>query len=295
MQNLFHATHNPSPGNIFYPPWLIMRNLLYRRRLVHYLPVYGCIATGIMYGAIGVIALLSFLKIVDGGADENSFLAILHESTIGTIFIWIIGLGSLSYILWRIYEVIHDPYDYGRSVKGITKRTGIALSTVADILIIYAAFQVIIGTANFEIHGQPTSEQKMVNNMLQWQAGTTLVIIVGCILCFTAVVQFLYGVTKGYKERTDMDEHITGWKEKSVHVLAWMGYTARGFILGITGFFFVKAGMLQDPRYVVNTDKAFDFIGDHVGHPFFILTAIGTVAYGVFMIVMGITYDHDKD
>src|SRR5687768_1727189 len=111
-----------------------MTNLWRRRGLVHYLPVYGCIATGIIYGAIGVIAMLSFLKIVDGGADENSFLAILHESTVGTIFIWIILLGTLSYIVWRLYEVIRDPYGYGRSVKGLTRRTGIALSTIADIL-----------------------------------------------------------------------------------------------------------------------------------------------------------------
>ncbi len=239
--------------------------------------------------------MLSFLRIVDGGADENSFLAILHESTVGTIFIWIILLGTLSYIVWRMYEVIQDPYGYGRNAKGITKRIGIAMSTIADILIAFAALQVIIGTANFEIHGQPSSERQLVNNMLQGQAGPSLVIGIGCILCFTAVVQFLYGVTQGYKERTDMDDHITGLIEKSVHGLALVGYSARGFILGITGFFFFKAGLLQDAVYVVNTDKAFDFIGDHVGHLFFIFTAVGTIAYGFFMVVLGITYDHDKD
>jgi hypothetical protein len=197
--------------------------------------------------------------------------------------------------VWRIYEVIRDPYEYGRSVKGMTKRTGIALSTVADMLIVYAAIQVMAGTADFEIHGQPSSERKLVDNMLQWQAGPSLVIGIGFILCVTAIVQFLYGVTRGYKERTDMNDHITGSIEKVVHWLAWIGYSARGFILGITGFFFIKAGILQDARYVVNTDKAFDFIGDHVGHLYFILTAIGTIAYGIFMVVLGITYDHDKD
>ena len=271
-----------------------MRNIWRRRGFVHYLPVYGCIATAIIYGAIGVIALLSFFRIVDGGADENSFLAILHSSTLGIVFIWIILLGTISYIVWRIYEAIRDPYGYGKEVKGIAKRTGIALSTIADMVIVYAALQVILGTANFEVDGQPNSERQLANSMLQWHGGPWVVVTIGCIICFTAAVQFLYGVTQGYKERTDMDQ-ISMPIKHAVHWLAWIGYSARGFILGITGFFFVKAGILKDAHHIVNTDKAFDFIGDHIGHFFFILTALGTIGYSLFMIFLGITYDHDKD
>ena len=40
-----------------------------KKTLIHYLPVYGCIATGIIYAGIGIIAILSFLKIRHGGAD----------------------------------------------------------------------------------------------------------------------------------------------------------------------------------------------------------------------------------
>jgi hypothetical protein len=42
---------------------------------------------------------------------------------------------------------------------------------------------------------------------------------------------------------------------------------------------------------VVNTDKAFDFIGDHIGHPWFILIAVATVSYGVYMFILGLHYD----
>lgn len=49
-----------------------------KRTFIHFLPVYGCIATGIIYAAIGVIAILSFLKIRHGGADESSMMAILN-------------------------------------------------------------------------------------------------------------------------------------------------------------------------------------------------------------------------
>ena len=261
---------------------------------IHFLPIYGCIATGIIYVAVGVIAMLSFLKIRHGGADESSMLAVLNDFIAGKIIIWIILLGTVSYIIWRVYETITDPYGYGKEAKGITKRTGIALSAIADALIVYAAIRVLLGTGNIQVDGQPQEEQQMISNMLQHNWGNWFVIGIGSVVSITAVVQFLYGVTRGYKERVDMD-HFRPDVINMIHFLAWAGYIARGIILGITGFFFVKAGILENSRYVVNTDKAFDFIGDDVGHVYFIIVAMGTICYGLFMFALGATYDADKD
>jgi hypothetical protein len=264
------------------------------RTFIHYLPIYGCMATGMVYSAIGVIAMLSFLRIRDGGADESSMIAVLHDSLIGWVFIWIILLGTLSYIIWRLYEAFTDPYGYGKDLKGKAKRTGIALSTIADVLIVYAAIRVLIGTDNIQVNGEPVEERAMINSVLQYSGGNWFVVGIGVVVFFTAIVQFLYGVTRGYKERVDMD-HFRRSIRNTVHFLAWCGYFARGIILGITGFFFIKAGLMEDARHVVNTDKAFDFIGDHVGHVYFILIAMGTICYGLFMFMLGLTYDTDKD
>lgn len=270
-----------------------MKKTKKKRTFIHYLPVYGCIATGIIYAAIGVIAILSFLKIRQGGADESSMLAILDEYVIGKIFICLILLGTLCYIIWRFYETIKDPYGYGKGMKGLTRRTGIALSTIADILIVYAAIRVLLGISHIQPDGQPQEEREMVRNMLQ-NHGKWLIISIGSVYLATAVIQLLYGITRGYRERVDI-EHFSFLIRNTIHVLAWVGYFARGIILGIIGFFFVKAGVAENPGYIVNTDKAFDFIGDHVGHVYFILVAIGTICYGLFMFAQGIAYDTDKD
>jgi hypothetical protein len=265
-----------------------------KKRTIRYLPVYGCIATGIIYVTIGVIAILSFLKVRHGGADESSMLAILNNYVIGKIFIGIILLGTACYIVWRFYETIKDPYGYGKKMQGLAKRTGIALSTVADILIVYAAIRVLLGTSNIQPDGTPQEERWMINNLLQQSNGDWLVIAIGLIYLATAVVQLIYGVTRGYKERLNI-EHFSSLARHTVHILAWLGYSGRGIILGIIGFFFVKAGITENARYVVNTDKAFDFIGDNAGHIYFILLAIATICYGLFMFVQGTVYDTDKD
>lgn len=264
-----------------------------KRFFIHYLPIYGCISTGLIYGAIGVIAILSFLRLKQGGADEGSLLVYLNDYLLGKVFVVIILLGTLSYILWRIYEAYKDPYNYGSHWKGIARRTGIGLSSIADVLIAYSAVMVLLGNSNSTEDGRPEEEREMVGSMLQEGWGEWLIISLGIIILGTALVQLNYGVTRGYKERLDIG-HFSKPLKKGVHLLAWIGYTARGIIIGIIGFFYIKAGVAENPEMVVNTDKAFNFIGENIGGVFFIMVALGTICYAFFMFFLGVTYDMDN-
>ncbi len=259
-----------------------------------YLPIYGCISTGLSYIGVGTIAMLSFLKVRDGGADESSMLAILNNVVIGKILLWIIMIGTAGYIVWRIFEAVTDPYGYGKDFVGMGKRFGIALSTFADLLIVYAAVKVILGIGNIQQTGEPREEREFISNVLDERWGPSAVTAMGIVVMVAAVVQLIYGVTGGYKERLDVDHYSKVWK-RVIDFLAWIGFCSRGIIVGITGFFLIKAAFTGESKYVVNTDKAFDFIGDEVGYIYFITVALGTLCYGIFMIILGIAYDQDKD
>jgi hypothetical protein len=272
----------------------IMQDPIKKTSFVRYLAVYGCFSTGIIYVAIGAIAILSFLKIRDGGADESSLLAILNENALGKFFFWVIVLGTACYIVWRIFETIADPYGYGRDIKGIGKRVGVAMSTIPDALIVFTAAQVLAGTGDIQLDGRPVGQREMVDSVLQKEGGDSMIIGIGVAICMTAIVQFWYGITKGYKERLDIARFSRRFK-KAIHFLAWAGYFARGIVVGIIGAFFLKAGFSGSAKHIVNTDKAFDYIGDHIGHIYFILVAIGTICYGLFMFGHGVVYDADKD
>lgn len=258
------------------------------------MPVYGCFSTGLIYFGIGVIAILSYLQIKHGGADESSLLAFLHKSFTGKIIFWAILFGTLCYVIWRIFESIRDPYGYGTSLKGMALRTGIAMSTIPDALIALTGVQILLGAGNIQLDGRPVELREMVASILEHDSGGLVVAAIGVIVCLSGCVQFFYGISRGYKERLDIDHFSANFKWLT-HFLAWIGYLSRGIILSIIGFFFVKSGIARSPEYVVNTDKAFDFIGDNVGHLFFILVAIGTIGYGLFMFILGWFYDPDRD
>jgi hypothetical protein len=261
---------------------------------VHYAAMWGCMATGLVYLSIGLIAVLSFLQLKQGGADEGSLLVYLDQYGAGKVLVWIIMLGMLAFITWRLYETVADPYHYGRGWKGLVKRSAIALSSLADALIAYSAVQALLGLGNLKKSGQPVQERNSAQHLLNESWGSTVLCAIGIVVLLTAIVQLGYVINKTYRERLDA-EHLQRWKRLTIETLAWYGHFARGVILGIVGFFLVKAALSGNAQHVVNTDKAFDFIGDEVGHFYFILVAIGTICYGLFMMLFGVYYDSDKD
>lgn len=264
-----------------------------KRHFTHYLAMWGSMSTGIVYTGIGVVAILSFLKIKHGGADEGSLLVFLYQFFAGKIVVWLILTGMVSFICWRGYETIKDPYGYGRDARGVLKRNLIALSALADALIAYSAIRTIFGISGSLETGEPEAERTLAARVLQSSWGQELLVMCGIILLFTALAQMGYMIGRNYQERIDI-HRMKKWKQNSIHVLAWAGHSARGIILGIIGFFVLKAGISGNARQIVNTDKAFDFIGDNIGHVCFIAVAIATICYGLFMFVMGWYYDSDK-
>lgn len=166
---------------------------------IKYLPIFGCFSTGLIYVAIGVIAILSFLRIKRGGADEASLLAFLEGFGVGKIFVYIILAGLCCYIAWRIYESLTDPYRYGNKPKGIDMRVGIALSAVPDGFIAYSAIMILMGQDSIQQNGQPEEQRKLVGSLLEQSWGEWLITATGFIIAATAMLQLVYGYTRGYK------------------------------------------------------------------------------------------------
>ena len=218
----------------------------------------------------------------------------LDQYIVGRILVWIILTGMISYIIWRIYETIRDPYGYGKDLDGIARRSIAAFSSIADGLIAFSAIQALLNTGSANKTGIPDAERELVADTLSSPGGELIIKFIAVIICITALVLFGYVIVKGYMERMDI-QHLGNDKKFVIHFLAWSGHFSRGIILGIMGVFLYKASASSNANEVVNTDKAFDFIGDEVGHLYFIIVALGTILYGVFMILFGIFYDSDKD
>jgi uncharacterized membrane protein len=261
-----------------------------RYRILKTLTLVGCFSTGIIYVSIGVIAILSFLKLKNGGADESSFFVLLNGFVAGRIVNWAIVIGAICFIIWRFYEAIKDPHHRGNDAKAILLRAGGGFSSAADAFIAVSALSVMFGSSNIPVSGEPIQQRHVVDRLLQVNGGPAIITAAGVIVLITSIVLLFYSFSSRFTEAI-RSKDFSRKQKVAVHAIAYAGYFARGVILSIIGFFYIKSAIEHNGRYVVNTDKAFDFIGDHIGHPWFILIAVATVSYGVYMFILGLHYD----
>jgi hypothetical protein len=253
---------------------------------------YGCYSVASVYIMVGLMALLSFMGVAEDAADEERMIDVVMEIPFGEVLISIMILGLLGYVTWRVYEAFADPYNFGSSLKGKAQRVGIGLSAIGYVLIAIGATQILFGGG-----GDSESEQKLfISQVLGWPGGQILVGIAGLILGFTALVQIKYIYGGDYHKRMEY-EKMPSWIEKATHITAWAGYIARSIILGVLGYFLIKAAIYSDSDEAGDTDSAFDFLGDFgtIGHIIFIAVALGTICYGIFMIISGYYYSFEEE
>jgi hypothetical protein len=67
--------------------------------------------------------------------------------------------GTVGFIIWRFFEAFTDPYEYGKTWKGKMKGTGIALSVLPDILLVYASVHILWSVTEYSLNGEPTEER----------------------------------------------------------------------------------------------------------------------------------------
>jgi hypothetical protein len=261
------------------------------KHLVYFLARFGSASIGAVYVLVGVIALLSLLGVADGGADEEQIMELVKDVPAGEVMIWGVIAGMFGYIIWRIFESITDPYEFGSHMKGVMTRTGIALSGFGYAIIAFSAIQVLLGNGEGE-----EGQQSMVAQVLDLPLGPWIVGAAGAIAGAAGLVQVKFVYEGSYNKRLDVD-HFSSKQMVAIHIMAWAGYIARGVILGMIGFLIIKAAIQHDPEEVGDTDSAFDAIGDlgAIGHVIFALVALGTITYGLFMFIFARHYKFKKE
>lgn len=255
---------------------------------------WGCVSIGTVYVLVGVVALLALSGVFTGHADENRIVRVVMQWPGGTALIWTIIAGLLGYVLWRVVEVFVDPYEFGSDLFGLAKRVGVGLSGLAYGVVAYSAARIALGPAgNSETSEQ--EQQRMVAEILGWPGGPWWIGVAGVVLWIFAVLQFWLIARRSYTMEIDMANRAPGTR-RLIHGLAWGGYSARGVILAVIGYFLVKAATTGNPKEVGDTDTAFDFIGGGVaGDTAFFFVALATLGYGIYMYLCAAFYRFQKD
>jgi hypothetical protein len=253
----------------------------------------GLFSIGTIYVLIGVWAMLALLRVANPAADEQRIMHRMTELPLGVALIAGLAFGTVAYVLWLLFQAIFDPYKFGKRLKGVGERIGIALSALAYGKIASAAVSVLLGGG---AHGQE-ERQRFAGQVLDWPAGRWLVGAAGLAVGIVGLFQIKYVYDGDHLQQLDVSK-LSRPARVAVAGLAWAGYGARCAILVVLGWFLLHAAWSFNAKDVGDTDSAFNFLGlggGALGNALFSVVALGTIGYGLFLYVNGVCFRSGAD
>ena len=243
----------------------------------------GFACKGVVYFLIGALALIAALGNGGETTDAKGVLGRIATQPFGEFALAVIAAGLFAYALWRFCSAIYDTEGEGSDKKGLAKRVGYAISGVIYSGLAIAALKIVIGESGGASSGRSNAETWSAK-LMQAPGGTLILMAIGLGVIIAGIMQIRPGLKEDFmnKMRTRrMSATERDWCSK----VGKAGYTARGIVFGLTGVFFIYAGMQHNAQQVRGIEGALDTIARQPFGPWLLgLVAVGLAAYGVYSV-----------
>lgn len=249
---------------------------------------FGYMAKGVVYGMIGILAALAAFGPEGETTGTSGALQSIAEMPFGEVLLWIIGIGLIGYIVWDFIKAIKDPENEGTDAKGLIKRTGYFISGIIYANLAFGAIKLASHTGNA---GGGDSEQTMSTKLMEQPFGVWLVGLVGAIIIGYGLYELFSGVKEKFMEKFKTNE-MNAKERKIARISGKVGLIARGVVLTMVGFFFIKTAYTHDPEHSKGLGGALDEMASQPFGQFLLaMVAVGLILYGIYQIIRG-RYQH---
>lgn len=240
----------------------------------------GFATKGIVYGIIGVLALMAAFG--QGGqlGGSQSAIRTIGSQPFGTALLILAGIGLAGYALWRFIQGGLDPEHEGSDGKGIAKRIGFVGSGLMHAALAIAAFQLATGA------GGGGSQQTYLAQMMDSTFGRVVIGLVGLGIIGAGLYQLYKAYTAKFQRVLRTGEMSAAERKWSVR-LGRIGLAARGVVFPIIGYFVLRAAIEYSPGTARDIGGALATLGAQAyGTILLIVVSAGLVAYGAYQLVM---------
>jgi hypothetical protein len=245
----------------------------------------GYATKGVVYGIIGILAVMAAFSIGGGQTtDTSGALGVIASQPFGQLLLILTAIGLIGYALWRLIEAIQDPEHQGSDAKGIAKRVGYAISGLIYGALAAQAIFIVTGTSNQAASGGGgNSQSDWTAWLMQQPFGRWLVGLLGAIIVGVG----FYRIYRAYKVKfrrklnlAELDPQQTTWAIR----ISRIGIAARGFVFALVGFFLLQAAAQYDPSEARGLDGILRTLAAQPFGKFLLaIVAIGLVAYAIYM------------
>jgi hypothetical protein len=237
----------------------------------------GLVAYGVVHLLIAWLAVqLAFGEKADSASNSGA-LSYLAEQPLGKVLVWLIAVGMLFLVVWRLLEFAFGFREESDDTKRWRKRATSLGKAVIYGAIGFSAVQTATGSGGGGGGTDSTTAKLMDLPAGQWIVGAVglAVIAYGGSLAYR-------GWTEKFREH--LDAQGQSGKDGSAYVtLGKAGYIAKGIAIAIVGGLFGYAAVTHDPKKSGGLDQALQTVLEQpFGQALLVAIAIGIAAYGAF-------------
>ena len=235
----------------------------------------GLIARGIIWILVGLLAALVAFGQAHQEADQQGALQLLARQPLGSVLLWVLGIGFVCYALWCLSQAAFGVAGEG---SGAGPRLKALARAVIYSFFAYLTFKVISGAHGSQSHRQ----QDVTSKAMQHPAGRWLVGIVGLIVVIVGVVLIAQGIRRTFLKYLRTGEMSPGTR-RVVERLGMIGTIARGAVVALVGVLVIEAAVTHKASKSGGIDKALLTLRNQpLGEILVLVAALGLIIFGIY-------------
>lgn len=243
---------------------------------------FGYFSKGSVYILIGILSMMAAAGIGGKTTDSSGAFASVASQPFGEVLLWIVAVGLIGYVCWRLIQTFWDPENKGTSLKGIGVRIGYLISGI-----IYGGLALKALKVAMHAGSSGSSKQTWTAKLMSQPFGVWIVGIIGVIIIAFGLKQMMNGYKEKFAKKfktSEMSSHELRIGKK----IGKLGLIARGITFAIIGYFLVQTALTTDSNKVIGLDGALAKIAEQPFGQFMLgAVAIGLFLYGVFQLLKG--------
>ncbi len=246
----------------------------------------GFAVQGLLYGAIGLLAVEAALGVRAAPEDAEGVIALIGRQPFGKALLIVVAVGLAALALWGFARIVYDPLDDERRVPRIMLRTGYLISGLAYTALVFTTLRVLLGLRLVQQLGaQPIEPRQAAAGLLATPWGPWLIGLLG-------LVALIYGGVELYRAwRFDFGRQLKRYALTPTQTqwacrLGRCGTAARGIVITLIGVFLLQAALTASPEEVRGLDGALLALARQPYGPWLLaLVALGLMAFGAYSLL----------
>lgn len=252
---------------------------------------FGWVAKGIVYAMVGVLAVpiaidgLRSDRARDGGSQASQLGAVskISQTSFGTVALWIVAIGLGLYVIWRLVSVLMPAEN---SAKAWLTRVGYLVSAVTYAFLAWTALSFALDARNpNRKNTEDARVERFTRDVMDMSFGRWLVGAIGVIVIAAGIYFLIKGIRASFRDELEPRD-VGPVSHESIVTMGRVGWIGRGIVMGLVGWFLIRAAIEFRPAAAKGFDGSFREVTETAIGPFIVaLAAIGLIVYGVFCVV----------